>query len=142
MRVEWIGDDSVTHRFRLERDKAGDNAYTADTAKYTLREPFNAPAVGGAAAEIFKHAAQFKIDEFAPGIDSLKNRAALDRPVMTVRILLKDGKEHVVTAGGVVNGLYRYVRHPTHPDPVRVFYWRFNYFKTTAEELVDSAAVR
>jgi hypothetical protein len=129
--VEWTAPDGVSHRYALERDSGG-----GDTG-FALTEPFAAVASREAAGKIFRHAAQFKVDEFAAGFDPSAARAGLDKPVMTVRIVLKNGVENVVVAGNPVDGLYRYVRHPRHKDPVRVFLWRFEYFGKTAEGFLE-----
>jgi hypothetical protein len=141
LRVEWNTDTGTTHHYRIERiepiDRKASAEDSAQSTGFRLREPVDAPAGRSASIALFRYATQFKVDEFVPGIDVQKPRAALDRPVMTIRILLKDGSERVVVAGGMVDGLYRYVRHPWHRDPVRVFSWRFDYFDKTLEELLE-----
>jgi hypothetical protein len=135
--VEWEAADSVspaltTVSWRLERSGDSD---------YVLTTPASSTAVSAKradAAKLFLHAAQFKIDFFVPGGDSLKGGAALDAPFMTIRIALKDGSERTVTAGSAVAMLYRFARYAAHPDPVRVFKWRFEYFRKRPEELVGS----
>jgi hypothetical protein len=123
-------------RYIVTRD--GDGAFTVEDPDAGRV----APARRDAAAALFVHATQFKVDEFLSGFDSAAAGAVLDAPVMIVRIGLKSGDKggvtHVVTAGSPVDGLYRYIRHPTHPDPVRVFAWRFKYFRKTVEELAGS----
>ena len=95
------------------------------------------PARREEAARVFRHATQFKVDGFVAGVDMAatpSRRASLEDPFMTVDITLQDGTRHAVIAGDVVHDLYRYVKHPRHPDPVRVFVWRFDYFAKKAED--------
>ncbi|HEX2612041.1 MAG TPA: DUF4340 domain-containing protein [Fibrobacteria bacterium] len=134
IQVEWKSADSVspaltTVSWRLERSGDSDYVLTAPDS------PAARPALRADAAKMFLHASQFKIDFFVPGGDSLGGGAALEAPFMTIRIALKDGSERVVTAGSAVAMLYRYARYAAHPDPVRVFKWRFEYFKKRPEEL-------
>jgi hypothetical protein len=136
--VEWKAVDSLspaspalkTVRYRLERSGDTDYVLTRPGLPETV-----APAARDEASKLFLHASQFKIDFFVPGGDSLASHAALDAPFMIVRVGLKDGSERVVTAGAEVDGLYRYTRHASRPEPVRVFKWRFEYFRKRAEDL-------
>src|SRR5690606_18321712 len=98
-----------------------------------------------AASRVFDRAARFKVDEFVGGVDTAATaarRASLDEPFMVIRITLRDGTRHAVVAGDVVHDLYRYVRHPRHPDPVRVFVWRFDDFRKRAAEFPVEDPVR
>ena len=138
--VEWWSVDDGgavplvnTAAWRLERSGGGGFVLTYPDTADTV------PADSARAARVFRHAAQFRIDGFVPGEDPSRHRAGLDAPVMTVRIELADGTRHEIVAGAVVDGLYRYVRHASHPDPVRVFAWRFDYFAKRAEELAIGA---
>jgi hypothetical protein len=134
--VAWRTPDSVRHAYRLERDSG-----KGDTA-FRLAKPFAAPALRAPAAKIFRHAAQFKIDEFPPGVDSSAAFAALDHPVMTLRIVLQDGSARTVEAGAEVDAYYRYVRHSWHKAPVRVFRWRFDYFAKTPGDFVEAPGTK
>ena len=133
--VEWKAADTASGAlvaltsvaYRLERRGDSD---------FALVKPFAASASRMEASKLFRYASQFKIDFFVPGGDSLAAGAALDSPFMTIRIGLKDGSMRTVTAGSEVEALYRYARHASHPDPVRVFKWRFEYFKKNPEALV------
>ena len=131
--VEWREPDGASVRYVVTRDGDSDSAFRVEDPGAGRIEP----ARRDAAAALFTHAAQFKIDDFLSGFDAAAAGAALDAPVMIVRIGLKSGVTHVVTAGAPVDGLYRYIRHPTHPDPVRVFAWRFKYFRKRAGELQE-----
>lgn len=134
LRVEWASGNSSPLVYRIDRIEHSKNG---EQDEYVLREPLVAPAKAKVAAALFRHANQFKVDAFVPGVDSQKINSALDHPAMRVQMLLRDGSVRTITAGAFVDDLYRYVRHPTHPDPVRVFIWRINDFKKTAEELVE-----
>lgn len=126
--VEWRAEDAPAARpvsWRLERSDTG----------FVLTKPFEAAANREEAGKIFRHVAQFKIDFFQPGEDVMAPYAGLDNPFMTVRVELADGSERTVTAGARVDGLYRYARHASHPAPVRVFEWRFEYFRKKVEDL-------
>jgi hypothetical protein len=128
--VTWRDSVNALHEYTLERDR--DTNFVLRTAENTDRQPANKKA----AAAVFTHAAQFKVDEFVPGVDSSATRAGLENPVMTIRVTLKSGTEHRIEAGNAVDGLFRYTRHPTHPAPVRVFGWRFEYFRKTGEDFL------
>lgn len=133
--VEWKSADSAsgihpamtTVAYRLERKGDSD---------FALTRPLAAPASRAEAVKLFRYASQFKIDFFVPGGDGLAADAALDAPFMTIRIGLKDGGERTVTAGAEVEQLYRYARYASRPEPVRVFKWRFEYFRKNPEALV------
>jgi hypothetical protein len=131
--VTWRGSGNESYQYALHRS-VDSTGYTS----FLLSTPSGGETLAArdAAARIFTHAAQFKIDGFVPGVDSAASRAALDNPVMTIRITLKSGVEHLVEAGAPVDGLYRFIRHPTHNHPVRVFGWRFEYFRKKGEDLV------
>lgn len=132
--VIWRDSAGAVHDYEIAR-AGSDTAFTLRAGRDGAPEP----ARREAAEKIFRHAAQFKIDEFVPGIDTAATRArraALDEPVMIIRLSLGNGREHVVTVGPRVDGLYRYIRHPWHPDPVRVFVWRFDYFNKTRADFV------
>lgn len=134
--VEWLDvrfTDSAgeprldTVAWRLER--RGERAYVL-----VKPDPFPVPEETG--ARLFRHAEQFKIDGFLPGPDPSARRAGLDTPYMTIRFELEDGSERRVVAGARADRLFRYARHASHPDPVRVFAWRFDYFRVRGEEIV------
>lgn len=130
--VGWTEEGGATHAWTLAR--AGDTAFV-------LRAPGLPPegvrAARAAATLVFRQATRFKIDAFVAGPDTAAARAGLDHPVMTIHVRLRDGREPAVIAGNPVDGLYRYVRHPRHPDPVRVFLWRFEPFAKRAEDLAE-----
>lgn len=133
LEVEWKAADTAsgghvaltTVAYRLERKNDSD---------FVLTRPFAAPAARDEAVKLFRYASQFKVDFFVPGADTSAAGATLDAPFMTIRVGLKDGSERVVTAGAEVDQLYRYARHASRPEPVRVFKWRFEYFKKRGED--------
>lgn len=128
--VRWRDSVGHSHHFTLARDGS-------DTGFVLLSdEDTRVPARRDESARLFTHATQFKVDEFVGGVDTSVSHARLENPVMIVRVTLQDGTAHVIEAGSSVDGLYRYIRHPTHKDPVRVFGWRFEYFRKTGKELM------
>jgi hypothetical protein len=131
--VTWREGPTTMHRYTVER-----GAETAGQETFVLSTPEQGPhsADREQAHKLFLHATQFKIDGFVPGVDSSAVYAGLEKPVMTLRITLKSGAVRLIEAGAPVDGLYRYIRHPTHKDPVRVFGWRFEYFRKKGPELV------
>jgi Domain of unknown function (DUF4340) len=143
--VTWRDDRDEVHTFALERGE--------DDTSFALRAGGHltpsAQVKQSAAAKIFTHAAQFKVDEFVAGVGGVdtvataeRRRVLAERPVMVVRILLKNGRTNQVIAGPAIEGMYRYVKHPWHPDPVRVFGWRFEYFRKTGEEFRERESRR
>ncbi len=138
--VDWRDDRGLPVRYTLERDTSREEAAGSGgsqrTEGYVLvgGDGARSPARREEAARVFDQAARFKVDEFVGGVDTAATearRASLDEPFMVIRITLRDGTRHAVVAGDVVHDLYRYVRHPRHPDPVRVFVWRFADFRKT-----------
>jgi len=130
--VDWEDSNGVMQAYTLERVEAEGGS------SFRLTRPTTAVADSQAAARLFRYSTHFKVDEFVPGVDAAatpERRASLETPMMTIRIQLKDGTTNVITAGAIVDGLYRYIKHPWHSDPVRVFLWRFDYFVKTGEEL-------
>lgn len=142
--VTWRDSAGHSVHYALERAAGprsgrGTDEEEYDTGYVLVGNGARLPARRADAARVFMHAAQFKVDEFVPGIDTAATaarRASLDDPSMTIRITLADGTVHDVIAGDVVHELYRYVKHPRHPDPVRVFVWRFDDFNKTAADFV------
>jgi len=137
--VTWRDDLDAVHTWALKR---GDN----DTTFVLRAGGALMPAASvdqAAAAKIFTHAAQFKVDEFvagAAGVDTAatpeRRKVLAENPVMVIRIRLRSGRVNTVIAGPALEGLYRYVKHPWHNDPVRVFGWRFEYFRKRGEEFL------
>ncbi len=138
--VAWRGDAGRTEYILQREGEDADTGIGAGTG-YVLHadDGTRIPARREDAARLFMHAAQFRIDEFVGGEDTAATparRASLEDPYLRIRITLRDGTTHDVLAGDVVHDLYRYVKHPRHPDPVRVFVWRFDYFEKTHADFV------
>jgi hypothetical protein len=64
----------------------------------------------------------------------------LDTPLFRIEIRMKDKTVHRLVAGDTVlqdNQLYRYALLPGTKHPVKIFEWRFAFFRKTVDQLLN-----
>jgi hypothetical protein len=129
--VDWRDSSGRNHHYKLDRK--------SDTAA-VMAEPRKAAVPRRNAAAIFIQAPQFAVDEIVLPGDSLAAKAGLDKPIFTLRIVMKDKKRHVLQAGEAF-GKFHYAKHPDYGLPVKISRWRLDNFRKTVEEILDPAAI-
>lgn len=124
--VTWRDSSGKRHHYLLDR--------VSDTAA-RLVKPVKAPVPRHNAARIYTQTPQFAVDEFLAKDDPGLAVAGLDKPQISLRITLLNGKTFALKAGSMAGG-FHYVQHPRHKSVVKVSKWRFDFFKKTVAELL------
>lgn len=130
--VGWRDSTGLRHHYKLHR--------ISDTA-VRMVEPDSLPILRRVAGEIYVQTPQFAADDFVEPGDPNTANAEVDSGWVTVRITMKDGTVHAIEGGKTV-GEYRYARHPAHGRLIKVYKWRFAFFRKTVQELLHPKRVR
>jgi len=132
--VETVWRDSLgrTRHYRLER--------ASDTSA-VMTIPRNAagptPVPRENAGLVFRQVPQFTVDAYVTTLDTTFTPTGVDTPGVIVTFAMKDGRTFKIEAGNIV-GQHRYVKMPDAPGIlVKVFSWRFGFFRKTVAQLLD-----
>lgn len=128
--VDWV--DSAGGKIRYRIDRVNDTSAV-------FSEPFKGPVPRRSAGEVYEQTPQFTADGL---VEPWEDRPSmhLDTPLFKIEIRKKDGTVYRLSAGDTVREgtqIYRYAILPGTKHPIKIFEWRFAFFRKTIAQLLN-----
>jgi hypothetical protein len=129
--VDWIDATGNKIHYKLKR---------ISPTEVRLVEPQNKTIPRRNAAKIFVQTPQFTVDDFSEEGDSKLPASNLFNPDIRIQITTDKYNNLTIEAGKQV-GEFQYVINPHNQKRIKVYKWRFDFFKKTVPELLDPFSI-